>query len=237
MARYETTRRRMPTKPGCGFLRHLLLVMIGFAVGCTSSTFFNWNEVVSWVNTHVLMQKSSTLAPVASKKYAEIPKPKFEFYTLLTQENRARAANIAPDISSSKQNVPQTQHTAAETVISESPSSTSRQLPMELTVAASQTNLALQEQRAIEKTLVQASVKNGYWLQLASFRRAQDAEKMKANLSLKGVMPTVVTITQQHVQWFRVVLGPFPNKFDAERARKSVMLSFHIQGIVRRMDA
>ena len=80
-------------------------------------------------------------------------------------------------------------------------------------------------------------MKAGYWVQLASFRRAQDAEKMKANLSLRGVMTTVVSATQQHIQWFRVVLGPFANKLDAERAKKSVMLSVRIQGIVRKMDA
>ena len=231
MARYNTTRRQTPTKPRCGLLKHALLIVIGFACGYTAATFFHWDQVIVWLNTHVFIQTPPP-ATVAAKKYAEIPKPKFEFYTLLTQENRAAATS--GNVASIKE---QPTTIAADLPTSSAPSSAPppQSLPIEMNLTAPQTNIALQEQRAIESTLSQ--VKAGYWVQLASFRRPQDAEKMKANLSLRGVMTTVVSGRQQNVQWFRVALGPFASKFDAERAKKSVMLSVRIQGIVRKMDA
>lgn len=230
MARYHTTRRQAPPKRGCGLFKHALLIVIGFACGYTAATFFHWNELIAWINTRVFIQTPKPTAP-AAKKYAEIPKPKFEFYTLLTQESRAAAAS--GNVAAVKEE-PAT--VAAAIPTSSTPSSALPQsLPIEMNLTAPQTNIALQEQKAIERTLSQ--VKDGYWVQLASFRRPQDAEKMKANLSLRGVMTTVVSARQQNIQWFRVVLGPFASKFDAERAKKSVMLSVRIQGIVRKMDA
>ena len=41
-------------------------------------------------------------------------------------------------------------------------------------------------------------------------------------MSLKGLMTTVVSVTQQGTQWFRVVLGPFADKLDAERAKSAL---------------
>ncbi len=221
MARYDTTRRRPVVKPRCGLMKHIFLVMIGFALGYTAATFYHLNEVFAWVNTHVLMQNSPQVV-VASKKSTDIPKPKFEFYTLLTQENRANTAMVASgDV------------TAAEVLAPTTP----RSLSIDMNLATQQANTMLQEQKAIEATLKQAHAKEGYWVQLASFRRPQDAEKMKASLSLKGIVVTVMPVTQQRVQWFRIVLGPFANKFDAERAKKAVALHERIEGIVRKMDA
>lgn len=224
MARYDTTRRYSTSKPRCGGLKHSLFLLIGFLLGYTVATWLSWSQVVIWMNAHFLKNKSpEAVAPV--KKYAEIPKPKFEFYTLLTQENASKSEPTASVHKESNTHVASTE-----------PVSTQPSLVSEETVASVvQPNLGLQEQKAIEKTWAQA--KTGYWVQLASFRHAQDAEKMKANLSLKGLMTTVVSVTQQGTQWFRVVLGPFADKLDAERAKKSVMLTVRIQAIVRKMDA
>lgn len=245
MARYDTTRRTSSVKPACGSVKHLLFLLIGFLLGYMAATFYHLNEVAEWFSTHVFLQK--TTKATSLEKSAEIPKPKFEFYTLLTQENRASTVVIDKVATQPKQDpaaiglgapvgTAELRPSSRELLVAERHEA-SEDLPMEMTAPSSAASLAQQEKKTIETALTHVNTRDGYWVQLASFRRPQDAEKMKAKLSLKGITVSVVSVTQQHLQWFRVVSGPFANKFDAERARNAIRFSARIEGIVRKMDA
>ncbi len=240
MARYDTTRRTAPPKPNCGFMKHLLFLVVGFLLGYAASTFYHLNEVAEWLSTHVFLKNDSKVV-LSPEKTAEIPKPKFEFYTLLTQENHSNPAPAEKTAAQSNQNAAATPVSSPEVLAARevpvSPRDVAQPVSMEITTPSTVTAVAQQEKKTIETALARVSARDSYWVQLASFRRSEDAEKMKARLSLKGIVVTIVPVTQQHLQWFRVVSGPFANKFDAERAKNAIRFDARIEGIVRKMDA
>ena len=145
---------------------------------------------------------------------AELPKPKFEFYTLLTNDNRP----------------------ANPVVTASSPTST-----MEVAVAASSiAPIPIKSApRAIAATasLPQAAAKGSYFVQIAAFRRRDEAERMKAKLAFKGIFVTIVSVNQPNVSWYRVSVGPFSSRTEAEKAQVAVAQAQHIVGIIRKMDA
>ena len=61
-------------------------------------------------------------------------------------------------------------------------------------------------------------VPRSYHIQAASFRDVADANELRANLILKN-LPAAVDATQVNDRpWFRVVVGPFGRKVEADRA-------------------
>ena len=68
-----------------------------------------------------------------------------------------------------------------------------------------------------------ASVKNGvvagkqYILQAGSFRRQDDADKLKATLALLGFEASVQNVTINREAWHRVRLGPYTNTSELYR--------------------
>ena len=70
-----------------GRIRSVLFILVAFFIGYSTANLFSFSEVWQWVSS----KKSSgqTLASQQTKKIAKpLPKPKFEFYTLLTEENK-----------------------------------------------------------------------------------------------------------------------------------------------------
>jgi len=57
------------------------------------------------------------------------------------------------------------------------------------------------------------------YLQAASFRQHADAEKLRAELLLDNLPARTVARKVNNQQWYRVVLGPFMDARDADRAR------------------
>ncbi len=81
-----------------------------------------------------------------------------------------------------------------------------------------------------------ASAHDGYVVQVASFQRPQDAERLKAALIMSGFEVQVQTVAQQRVNWYRVVLGPFASRADAQQMLALVARKQRIVGIIRKMD-
>jgi cell division protein FtsN len=77
--------------------------------------------------------------------------------------------------------------------------------------------------------------KDSYLIQIASFKNRQDAERMKAALTLKGFDVSIVNTSQQQGNWFRVIVGPFSSRLSAEKAQLALMQSEHIKGMIRKM--
>lgn len=67
----------------------------------------------------------------------------------------------------------------------------------------------------------QASDKR-YLMQCASFRTRAQAEEMKAKIAFQGMEAQIRHSSGDNGDWFRVILGPYDSKRDAERAKHSL---------------
>lgn len=61
-----------------------------------------------------------------------------------------------------------------------------------------------------------------YLMQCASFRTRSQAEEMKAKIAFQGLEAQIRPSSGDNGEWFRVILGPFDSKRDAERAKHSL---------------
>lgn len=61
-----------------------------------------------------------------------------------------------------------------------------------------------------------------YLMQCASFRTRAQAEEMKAKIAFQGLEALIRSSTGSNGDWFRVILGPFDTKRDAEKAKHSL---------------
>jgi cell division protein FtsN len=57
-----------------------------------------------------------------------------------------------------------------------------------------------------------------YLLQAASFRRAEDADKLRASLILMQLPAAMAKVQLDSGAWYRVLVGPFSSRTDAQRA-------------------
>ncbi len=71
---------------------------------------------------------------------------------------------------------------------------------------------------------VQAQEKSDkrYLMQCASFRTRSQAEEMKAKIAFQGLEALIRQSSGSNGEWFRVILGPFESKRDAEKAKHSL---------------
>ncbi|MEC7134702.1 MAG: SPOR domain-containing protein [Pseudomonadota bacterium] len=61
-----------------------------------------------------------------------------------------------------------------------------------------------------------------YLMQCASFRTRAQAEEMKAKIAFQGLEALIRHSTVSNGDWFRVILGPYESKSDAEKAKHSL---------------
>lgn len=61
-----------------------------------------------------------------------------------------------------------------------------------------------------------------YLMQCASFRTRAQAEEMKAKIAFQGLEALIRHSSGSNGEWFRVILGPFESKRDAEKAKHSL---------------
>ena len=64
-----------------------------------------------------------------------------------------------------------------------------------------------------------------YLMQCASFRTRAQAEEMKAKIAFQGFEALIRKSAGANGDWFRVILGPFDSKRDAERTRHTLRRS------------
>jgi cell division protein FtsN len=195
-------------------------VLVSFVGGYLAATVFDFTSLTTWINTQILKQQGEqkTAARVVAKQLA-LPKPKFEFYTLLTKDHHAPAPTTHQIQSSTSASVV-TPSTSSATI-----PAVSHQVPAPVTVVES------------EPVIPMVNSKESYLLQIASFKNKQEAERMQAALILKGFDVHVVMSSQQKTTWFRVVIGPFHLRKDAEKTQLVIARSERITGMIRKMDA
>ena len=72
-----------------------------------------------------------------------------------------------------------------------------------------------------------------YFIQVGAFRTPEDAESQRAKLSLTGVEAKVTEKEQAGRQIYRVRVGPYDSKDDAERAKGQIDASGYDTALVR----
>lgn len=224
--------RPLPRKQTGGVFKQLTLVFFSFLCGYLSSSLFNLTQVADWMKTN-LLAKQMVLPTKVAQQAMPRPKPKFEFYTLLSNE-RAQGSVSPTTIAN---NSSKSAATVATAVVADQTKlkSQAQTIKLKPSVPVSEPAPSVKEiAQAITRT---STNKNAYMLQIGSFKSKSVAARLKASLALKGFHVTVAEINQRGTSWYRVVLGPFPDRVRAEQAQDSVARSQHIRGMIRKMEA
>ena len=206
--------RSLNNKSGSGSFRSLFWASLAFIAGYLSASYYDVEHFGAWINRWIEHYASKTGGAITvATQAAPLPKPKFEFYTLLTHEPLAEASVVAAVPSASEGGT-----IKKFTLVKKSNT---------LTPVLAQSN-------ALPKPFLNA--RESYIIQVASFRNRYDAEKIKASLVMKGFDVRIVVISQQGSPWYRVMMGPFATRDLAQAAQSSVARSERLQGLIRKMD-
>lgn len=214
--------RKRQTRQRSNAPRQFFMVLIAFLCGYLTATVFDFTSFMVWLNKNVLNHNNTPPAVKIAVKPAELPKPKFEFYTLLSKDHSVSAAINRSNPAALSKNTVTTNTLSSQSV----------------TQLASQ-RAALQAVKVVESKPVliasNTAVKESYLIQIASFNKRIDAEHVKASLVLKGFDVNIVAVPQQKMTWYRVIIGPFTSRLDAEKAQIAVAKSERMHGMIRRM--
>ncbi len=213
-------RRMNVPRRNSNWLGQSLLVFVVFIAGYMSASLYNLASLSAWVGTHVLA--NSSLQPIIKigPQLAALPKPKLEFYTLLANEKVAGATQAAT--------IPQTPVTSpAMAFVSV------KDLPLHAPLAP----VAAEKIPVLVSNSKDINSKDAYLVQVASFKNMREAERMKVGLVMKGFDVKIVMVNQQRINWYRVSIGPFGSKTQAQKAQQAFARREHIMGMIRKMDA
>lgn len=226
-----------------------VMLLTSFLCGYLTATVFDFTSLTTWFNKNILnhnrLHSHSEAKKVAKR---QVVKPKFEFYTLLAKDNsppspsnRAIAANNA-----SYQATPQSSPTnlAIQDAV-QSAKNAGQALPQPVfnqKTPSAQTSLTAQQVRQLAITdnkLVGSAnrrAKEAYLIQVAAFNKHQDAEHLKVSLLLHGFDVKVSPFLKENVNWYRVIVGPFPSRAQALKAQIAVAKSERMKGMIRKID-
>lgn len=200
----------------------LLLVLVSFLFGYLSASVFDYTSLSSWVNRQLAQHLGPTAAKLTPQQ-AQLPKPKFEFYTLLASEHNSgeQVATAAPTIVA-----PTTQALTPATPGTVNPAANK---PAQVAAVITGKPVSIPPPAVVSK--------GTYLVQVAAFKSRQEAERMKASLVLKGFSVSITSINQRNMNWYRVNLGPYASRDQAAKAQGAVSRSERIVGMIRKMDA
>ncbi|MCP0913154.1 MULTISPECIES: SPOR domain-containing protein [Legionella] len=224
--------------------KQLMLVLVSFCCGYLSSLVFSIEQLGTWLQQRMTAQHSKP-QPTSTKQLAQsqLPKPKFEFYTLLAKEQTAVPAAATASVHS---NNPAAAHPAitVNTAPASSATSTAKTLANAAQVAVQSAPKpaiplpSIAQKKVPPPAQATAAHKETYLVQIASFKNKQDAERMKAVLTLKGYdVNVVLAATPQQGNWYRVMMGPFTSRTLAEQAQVAIARSERVHGMIRKMEA
>lgn len=218
-------RRRNTAASGGGLLRSLMLVGVSFFSGYLVASYLDIGRVGNWLSSFA--PESSRLVPTPQFA-SHTQKPKLEFYTLLTANHGAVPAPPRP----------------APIVATNTPPAAAKIAPATHTTVATQrvspaTILQARATKPEVKSVAQKAViaKAGYTIQVAALRTQHDAERMKASLLLRGFRVNVNPVASNGVTWFRVMVGPFASRAQAEETQSVLVHRERMNGMIRKMDA
>lgn len=238
---YVSRRRQTKQRPNAP--RRLVAIVGAFLCGYLVANVFDFTSLTAWVNKNILASKETNTHVEARVAHKEAPKPKFEFYTLLSKDSSAPAlpnrglpqtqAAVKPVTPQSAAVIAQPAVGTAQTAVQPAARVVTMPHATAITVAHATSKAVV----VSEKKAMPASPANreSYMIQIASFNKRQDAEHLKASLVLRGFNVVISSIQRQTVIWYRVTIGPFNSRTDAEKAQVIVRQSEHMSGIIRRI--
>lgn len=192
-------------------------VIPSFLCGYFVASFFDLSHLSHWASQSLLMKDPIDSKLKVAEKPADLPKPKFEFYTLLAKSESKLSSTSRPV---SKASIEPTS-------------------PPPISQVAIAATKPVEKPLVTESKLLKPTLKENeaYWLQLASFKAKNDAERMKVALILKGFDVTVASTSLAQGAWFRVLVGPYQSKSEAEKTQLAIASQEHIKGMVRKWNA
>jgi len=241
-------KRHISQSRGVALPKRLALLGCAFTIGYLSASLIDLRQLSTWLNTHSPFDGGAAGATSLASKPTP-PKPKLEFYTLLTSNHGTSVAPPStPTYASAKVQQPSTMKVATTSPVAHpikltSPpavikprvvvaKAVSQPLPTSKPALA-RTNPQLINQA---RTSIQSN-KMAYSLQVAAFRNRQDAEHMKASLLLKGFDASIIAIESQRVAWYRVMVGRFSSREQAQKTQTALAARERMNGMIRKMDA
>lgn len=203
--------RRRPNGP-----KPWLWVLLSFLLGYLTASFFDINSLQDCLRKYFSSKDSLSQETRPMARQKDLPKPKFEFYTLLTKDHNPTRSLSKPTptkVVAPSPNVPLPMEIKGENILPDKP----------------ENRPIVSIKQATEKS------KEHYVLQVASFKKNQEAERLKALLTLKGFEVSIVAAPPQQGGWFRVMLGPYSSKLVAEKMQMTLARSEHLKGIIHKL--
>ncbi|PWY55145.1 cell division protein FtsN [Legionella qingyii] len=211
-----------------------LVITLTFLLGYLTASFFDIETVSQWVNSQVLAHHEiKKEAPKPGAQHAAIPpKPKFEFYTLLTNEkvpnsqtNANSAASVQPAATVATPTAPTTASSAVKATAVNVANAAAPIKPNVSKAPVAANNAAIAKPATSDK--------GKYLVQVASFKARKDAEQMKGTLILKGFSVYIIPVSHPTKgNWFRVVVGPYSNRALAQQAQMTLAKNERLNGMV-----
>lgn len=197
-----------------GGVGSLMLAFVAFVFGYLVATIFDINQMQAWINNKIQAESKVKSQPKIAKTHT---KPKLEFYTLLAQNKDRQILEPSKISEPSKKLV--------EPEPPKDLKSTTKVLPVPGTL--------------VSKVESVSNVTNlsKYVLQVGSFKSKAEAERMRANLVIKGFDVMIASVNQQNQNWFRVMVGPVISLKEAETLKSNLASRERINGMIRKVDA
>lgn len=226
MAKKRLRKQKMILRKSSSFKFFWLIP--SFFCGYLVASFLDLSHFAQWAYQGIFMKSALNPNIKIAEKPPELPKPKFEFYTMLAKSEKPTLLN-PPQLRVPPPGPP----SSHENQIKSQVASLSKEI--EKASIAKETEKALIADKKISNSLPRDN--DRYWLQVASFKVKNDAERMKAALILKGFDVTITNTSFSQGGWFRVLIGPYQTKGEAEKIQLAVANQEHIKGMVRKWDA
>ena len=187
MARKVRTTKKAGAPSSWRGIHQWFFIVVALIMGYLLSFFFDYSSLSEWVRHVKFRLDGRKVAGLHAPVTPVLPKPRFEFYTLLNH-----------DASTTKK------------------TSTVQEKP----------DVFIQARAQRQST---------YLVQLAAFKQRDEADRLKAELILKGFQVSVSPSTQRDVIWYRVMVGPYSSMMDAEHAKDRLARSSRLTGIIRQL--
>ncbi|GAB4223449.1 MAG: SPOR domain-containing protein [Gammaproteobacteria bacterium] len=151
-----------------------------------------------------------------AKTHAHTPKPTFDFYTIL--------ANQQTDIASEESSQQTDKATGHNLDADKAVTNTTKQADKSDSVSA--------QQDAAESTKHNDSSNKAFVVQLASFREFKDADNLKARLALYGYVAQIKEVEAGGKHWYRVRLGPYRNYEIAQDIQRELRKKHQLDSVI-----
>ena len=148
--------------------------------------------------------------------------PRFDFYTVLPHMQVVQTAN----------------NTAATTPPPAPKITSSTPAPVVTTLAPVASNKIISTPASTPAltTKIASSKSKHYILQVAAFQTQSDADRVKAQLAMKGFSAKVIVVKTSSSTWYRVLLGPYSSEQIALGTQQKLAAD-NVQSFLRRLAA